>query len=103
MYMPKLKNKDDNQNSNENSLPIPKNVLNSLNEFTIGGFALFFFDVSSGKPTQIMKFENPVCALAMQAHITQFIETLHAVSLNMSVQGMINNMNGENGESEDNE
>lgn len=86
-------------NENGSMFPIPKNVLDKLNEYTIGGFALFFFDIKTGKPTQIMTFDNPICALAMQKHIEQWVQTLEQVNLNISVGNIMRNL--EDGNSSD--
>jgi len=70
----------DKQNPEANNeAEIPKAVLNQLNEHTVGGFALFYFNAESGFPTQILNFDSPAHCLAMQKYMFDWSNALQAI------------------------
>jgi hypothetical protein len=64
---------------------IPGVIVNHINEHTIGGFILFYFNQETGEPEQLMSFDSPAHCLALQKHINDWQEAIHAVSLENSV------------------
>lgn len=80
-----MKNKKPNKNVNQNDGSIPDPILNQVNEHTIGGFIIFYFNSETGKPEQAMTFDSPAHALAIQKHIEDWSETIHTVNIENSV------------------
>jgi hypothetical protein len=97
MNMPKHKNKPEDQNGGNNQikLAIPKLILDNLNEHTVGGFALFFFDSKDGKPTQILTFDNPIYALALSKHIETWVQTVDNLNLQLSMRNIMGELGGD--------
>ena len=81
---------------------IPKITLNQLNEFSNGGFILFYFN-SEGYPEVYTKFDNPMHAMALQYYVEHCAEAIEAVNLDASVDAIKQEDNeeedGENSES----
>ena len=81
---------------------IPKITLNQLNEFSNGGFILFYFN-SEGYPEVYTKFDNPMHAMALQYYVEHWAEAIEAVNLDASVDAIKQEDNeeedGENSES----
>lgn len=78
--MPNKKQKDDGS--------LPNELINRLFQETVGGFCLFYFNQETGHPEQLMNFDSPVHALALQKHIADFTEAIHEVSINNSVRSI---------------
>jgi len=54
---------------NQNDGSVPEKFLHQLNEYTAGGFMLFYFNSKDGSPEQLMTFDSPAHCLALQKHI----------------------------------
>ena len=96
--MSKTKNKNNNENDESNKLPIPRRVLDQINEYTVGGFVIFFFDAETGQPNQLMAFDSPACALALQKHISNWLQTIDEINIENSVQNIKEMMERDNDE-----
>jgi len=82
-----------------NAFVIPEVTLNQLNEFSNGGFVLFYFN-SEGYPEVYTKFDNPMCAMALQYYVEHWAEAIEAVNLDASVDAIKkDDIEGEEGES----
>ena len=81
---------------------IPDVTLNQLNEFSNGGFILFYFN-AEGYPEVYTKFDNPMHAMALQYYVEHWTEAIEAVNLDASVDAIKQEDNeeedGENSES----
>lgn len=84
-----MKKAKSNQES-DGSIPIP--VLNQINEHTIGGFIIFYFNSETGRPEQIMSFDSPAHSLAMQKHIDDWQEAVRQYTLNNNIEAIERNM-----------
>lgn len=51
---------------------VPRQALDQLNEYTAGGFVLFYFNSEDGTPEQVMTFDSPAHCLALQKHINDW-------------------------------
>jgi hypothetical protein len=60
---------------------IPVKVLNKLNEHTVGGFVLFYFNATDGAPEHVMTFDSPVHSLAMQKYLTDWSDALRELNI----------------------
>lgn len=69
----------------ENDGSLPRLVEHQINEHTIGGFILFYFNPKTGKPEQRMTFDSPAHALALQKYISDWSEILHTVNIENAV------------------
>lgn len=74
-------------------IPIP--VLNRLSEFTIGGFALFYFDPETGFPRHVLSFDSPAHNLAMQKYMTDWNNALQNVYIEGAKSNIRHTMNEE--------
>lgn len=68
---------------------IPFNVLNKLNEHTIGGFILFYFNAQDGSPEHVMTFDSPVHSLAMQKYLNDWSDALRDINMEATRQQII--------------
>lgn len=80
-----MKSKKINNNGN-----IPNELVHQINEHTVGGFIIFYFNQESGKPEQYMAFDSPAHALAIQKHLSDWSEAVHQVNLENSVNSIQN-------------
>lgn len=70
---------------------IPEHLINQLNEYAIGGFALFYFNRDSGEPEQIMSFDDRVHAIAMEKYIEDYSKALRELQVGNIQESIINN------------
>jgi hypothetical protein len=64
---------------------LPDAIFNQVNEHTVGGFILFYFNQETGEPEQVMTFDSPAHCLALQKYIADWHQAIHTVSLENSV------------------
>jgi len=79
-----------------NNIPngrVPMSVLNNLNEHTLGGFAIFYFNAESGFPEHVLTFDSPVHSLAMQKYLQDWVDGLRQLNIEMTKQQIIDNSN----------
>ena len=76
-----------NTNMEEKPFVIPDATLNQLNEFSNGGFILFYFN-GEGYPEVYTKFDNPMHAMALQYYVEHWAEAIEAVNLDASVDAI---------------
>jgi hypothetical protein len=67
------------QESNNGRMPIE--VLNQLNEYTVGGFILFYFNSKEGSPEHVMSFDTTVHSLAMQNYLNNCVDALRQLNI----------------------
>lgn len=60
---------------------IPAKVLNKLNEHTVGGFVLFYFNSVDGSPEHVMTFDSPVHSLAMQKYSIDWADAIRDLNI----------------------
>jgi hypothetical protein len=60
---------------------VPITVINQLNEYTAGGFVLFYYNSETGAPEQIMTFDSPAHCLGLQKHISDWLTALQDLSI----------------------
>ncbi len=68
-------------NKNEYDGSIPEKVLNQLNEYTAGGFVLFYFNAEDGSPEKAMTFDSPAHSLALQKSIFDWSSAIQDLSI----------------------
>lgn len=73
------------KNTSDNNGRLPIAVEHQVNEHTVGGYIIFYFNQRTGKPEQLMNFDSPVHALALQKHISDWSEAIHTVNIENSV------------------
>lgn len=82
----------------ENKGSIPKHVLNLINEFSLGGFIIYYFNSENGHPEHVMTFESPAHCLALQKYVGDWSDGLKAANLEAtknSIQEMNESCNDE--------
>ena len=80
------------ETKNQSDGGIPPAVLNGLNQFTIGGFVLFYFNSKDGLPDHIMSFDSPVHAVAMEKYMEDWTEAFHDLQISMTKSNIINDI-----------
>lgn len=60
---------------------VPIKLLHKLNEHTVGGFILFYFNSVDGSPEHVMTFDSPVHALAMSKYTTTFCDAMRELDI----------------------
>tara|TARA_Y100000310_G_scaffold314293_1_gene363523 strand:- start:223 stop:486 length:264 start_codon:yes stop_codon:yes gene_type:complete len=77
---------------------IPKTTINQLNEFSNGGFILFYFN-EDGYPEVYTKYDNPMHAMALQYYVEHWAAAIETANLDASVDAIKEDDNEEeNGE-----
>lgn len=69
---------------------IPTSVLNGLNQFTVGGFVLFYFNSENGMPEQVMTFDSPAHSMAMEKYMGEWLAALNSIHQQQTRAGIIN-------------
>ena len=72
----------------ENNGSLSNKIFQAINEHTVGGFIIFYYNQKTGRPEQLLSFDSPAHALAMQKHIADWSEILHAANIENSVAAM---------------
>lgn len=75
----------------EQAFEIPEQLLNSLNECTAGGFALFTFD-DEGSPQAYIHFDNELHSLAIQRHIANWLASIDVIEKQLVVQKLLDDI-----------
>lgn len=70
---------------NENDGTLPRAVRHQINEHTVGGYLIFYFNQNTGKPEKAMSFDSPAHAIALQKHATDWLNALDQVNLENNV------------------
>lgn len=68
---------------------VPLSVLNTLNEHTIGGFILFYFNNKDGSPEHVMTFDSPIHSLAMQKYLNDWSDAIKDINLQTTKEQII--------------
>jgi hypothetical protein len=76
---------------------IPKTTINQLNEFSNGGFILFYFN-EEGYPEVYAKYDNPMHAMALQYYVEHWASAIEAANLDASVDAIKEESDEEEGE-----
>jgi len=66
---------------------IPKTTINQLNEFSNGGFILFYFN-EDGYPEVYSKYDNPLHAMALQYYVEHWAAAIETANLDASVDAI---------------
>ena len=66
---------------------IPKTTINQLNEFSHGGFILFYFN-EDGYPEVYTKYDNPMHAMALQYYVEHWSAAIETANLDASVDAI---------------
>jgi hypothetical protein len=66
---------------------MPNSVLQQLNEFSSGGFALFTYD-DMGNPCVHTKFDTNKDAMALQMFVASWSEALHTLSTKSTLDSL---------------
>jgi hypothetical protein len=72
---------------------IPDSVLNQINEHTVGGYVLFYFNQETGEPEQVMNFDSPACYLALQKYMTDWTSAINEAMHTHKVEKLLSNFN----------
>lgn len=96
-----MKKQSNKKNGSSEDGRIPKNILNMLHEFTIGGFVVFYFNAKTGRPEEELNFDSPAHALAAQKHIDTWLQTIDQVNLENSVNNIQENLRRRHEEQEE--
>lgn len=81
-----------NTNKQTNNGGIPDQIINQLNEHTVGGFVLFYFNSETGEPEQVMTFDTPAHSLALQKHMSDWNEAVAQLTLDSSMYSIQKNI-----------
>lgn len=60
---------------------VPDRLLEELNQHTVGGFVLFYFNSIDGAPEQAMIFDSPAHSLGLQKHILDWSVALQEINV----------------------
>ena len=71
----------------DNNFVIPEATINQLNEFSNGGFILFYFN-SEGYPEVYTKYDNPLHAMALQYYVEHWASAIEPANLDASVDAI---------------
>jgi hypothetical protein len=66
---------------------MPNAILQQLNEFSSGGFALFTYD-DTGNPCVHTKFDTNKDAMALQMFVASWSEALHSLSAKSTLDSL---------------
>jgi hypothetical protein len=99
----------DKSQSNSAPQPIPQRIINQLSEYTLGGFALFYFNPETGFPTQLLSLETPAHSLAIQKYMLDwgiglqnaYRKNVEETFLNVMDQAQLETEQGEQGGDDD--
>jgi hypothetical protein len=80
---------------------IPKVTLNQLNEFSNGGYILFYFN-EQGFPEVYTKFDNPMHAMALQYYVEHWVSAIETANLDASVDAIKSEENEEDDDTDEN-
>lgn len=80
---------------------LPKHLVQELNEHTIGGFALFYFDPNTGYPRHLLSFDSPAHCLALQKYMQDWSTALQDLYLENTRRVIENNLKKEQEDEED--
>lgn len=64
---------------------VPEHVINQVNEHTVGGFVLFYFNNLTGEPEQVMTFDSPAHSLGLQKYISDWTDAVNEINHDNSV------------------
>ena len=88
----------DNEKVDDGS--IPESVINQLNEHTVGGFVLFYFNSKNGSPEQVMTFDSPAYCLGLQKRIADWSAALQDLNIEEERMSFISSSKGDQEEEE---
>lgn len=71
---------------------IPEAVLHQVNEHSVGGYVLFYFNQETGEPEQIMNFDSPAHYLALQKHMTDWMNAINEAMHTHKVESFLNTL-----------
>ena len=71
----------------DNGFVIPDATINQLNEFSNGGFILFYFN-AEGYPEVYTKYDNPMHAMALQYYVEHWASAIETANLDASVDAI---------------
>ena len=71
----------------DNNFVIPEATINQLNEFSNGGFILFYFN-AEGYPEVYTKYDNPMHAMALQYYVEHWASAIETANLDASVDAI---------------
>ena len=71
----------------DNNFVIPEATINQLNEFSNGGFILFYFN-EDGYPEVYSKYDNPLHAMALQYYVEHWAAAIETANLDASVDAI---------------
>ena len=60
---------------------VPKSILDKINEHTIGGFILFYFNAYDGSPEHVMTFDSHVHSMAMQKYLNDWSDAVRDINM----------------------
>ena len=80
---------------------IPNWLIHQIEEYSLGGFVLFYFNPKTQAPEQVGCYDSPTHCLAMQKYIDNWGEAIHDVSLGVSINNIQTSLQErENGDEE---
>jgi hypothetical protein len=73
---------DKKQNKDED---IPRDILHRLDEHTVGGYMLFYFNKNDASPAVRIKMDTQIHALALQKYVTDWLESLREIQIENNI------------------
>lgn len=77
--------KKQKQNQNED---IPIDIIHALDEHTVGGYMLFYFNQKDGNPAIRIRMDSQVHTLALQKYVTDWLESLRELQIEQNMCNM---------------